>query len=55
MKCFSKRSKRGWWEGEVRTKKGPFFIIAFPDGITEVVERERLRPPSGHKASGMLV
>jgi hypothetical protein len=20
-----------WWEGEVRTKKGGFFVIAFPD------------------------
>jgi len=36
----------------VRTKKGGFFVIAFPDEgdseTSEVVERERLRPRSGH-------
>jgi hypothetical protein len=23
--------QESWWEGEVRTKKGGFFVIAFPD------------------------
>jgi len=23
--------QESWWEGEVRTKKGGFFVISFPD------------------------
>ena len=48
VEVLFEEEQESWWEGEVRTKKGGFFVIAFPDEgdseTSEVVERERLRP-----------
>jgi hypothetical protein len=41
-----------WWEGEILQGKGDFFLVTFSDNfepsLSEIVERERLRPAYGH-------
>jgi hypothetical protein len=58
VEVLFEEEQESWWEGEVRTKKGSFFVIAFPDEgdseTSELVERERLRPRSGHVPSGFM-
>ena len=31
VEVLFEEEQESWWEGEVRTKKGVFFEIAFPD------------------------
>ena len=31
VEVLFEEEQESWWEGEVRTKKGGFFVIAFPD------------------------
>ena len=31
VEVLFEEEQESWWEGEVRTKEGGFFVIAFPD------------------------
>jgi hypothetical protein len=37
-----------WWDGKVLNLRNGTYVIEFPDGKSEIIEKDRLRPSQGH-------
>jgi hypothetical protein len=37
-----------WWDGKIVNLRNGTYVIEFPDGKSEIIDKDRLRPSHGH-------